>query len=231
MARRMARQLASGKDPNGKYDEARSFAAMHTCAYRASRRARSKPIASADRRKWVRRWRVIRDFLVERNVGLVYSTMGRLGLRGVEHDELRSEALFALIRSVDGYNPWKGFRFSTYACHAIVRSMIQIARKTSRYRRRFYVQHDLWPEDITQTDNQAELYAERLNRVLDGNLGELTERETNVLGRRYPLDGRHAQTLGEVGDWIGLSRERVRQIEKVALGKIRQVLEADPVLR
>ncbi len=93
------------------------------------------------------------------------------------------------------------------------------------------IEYEPWFEDPVRVDAWTELYADRLNRALDQNLGELTERESDILGRRYPLDGELGLTLGEIGARIGLSRERVRQIEKTALNKIRVVLEADPALQ
>jgi RNA polymerase primary sigma factor len=51
-------------------------------------------------------------------------------------------------------------------------------------------------------------------------LGSLNERERMILRARYGLDG-HEQSLREVGERIGVSAERVRQIEQRALGKLR----------
>jgi RNA polymerase primary sigma factor len=57
-------------------------------------------------------------------------------------------------------------------------------------------------------------------------LGELDERSAAVLRLRYGLDGEEPKTLKEIGDHLGLTRERVRQIERDALGRLRENLEA-----
>ena len=53
-------------------------------------------------------------------------------------------------------------------------------------------------------------------------LDALTERERGVLMLRFGLNGQQPQTLAEIADHYGISRERVRQIEKEALAKLRK---------
>jgi RNA polymerase sigma factor (sigma-70 family) len=53
-------------------------------------------------------------------------------------------------------------------------------------------------------------------------LATLTEREALILRLRYGFDSDHPHTLQEVGDRLGLSRERIRQLEKEAFAKLRQ---------
>ena len=68
-----------------------------------------------------------------------------------------------------------------------------------------------------------EIVAEKmLNERIDGLLDHLTPRETSVLCLRYGLRGHESHTLKEVGKLFNLSRERVRQIEKSALKKLRE---------
>ena len=52
-------------------------------------------------------------------------------------------------------------------------------------------------------------------------LGELTEREQEIVRMRFGLDGGQAKTLEEVGKEFGVTRERIRQIEAKTLAKLR----------
>lgn len=64
--------------------------------------------------------------------------------------------------------------------------------------------------------------AESLERCLQ----ELNEKQREVLYRRFGLGGYERQTLEEVGRAIGLTRERVRQIQMHALKALREILES-----
>ena len=66
------------------------------------------------------------------------------------------------------------------------------------------------------------LAASLLPGVVTRLMGLLDRREQEVLRLRFGLDGSRPQTLGEIGHQLGLTRERVRQIEKAALYKLRR---------
>ncbi len=81
---------------------------------------------------------------------------------------------------------------------------------------------DLVP-DTEATNLEAAAERSDLARGLDAALGEsLTEREQAVLRLRFGLGGGEAQALGDIGQELGISRERVRQIEAKALRKLRR---------
>ena len=207
------------------------FTAMHTCAYRAVRNVRSKRITESDRTAWVERWQAIREHVVETNLGLVYSMIGRFSSKRLDEDDMLSDAMLGLTRAVDRFNPWRGYRFSTYACNVIARALMRRGKRETNYRRLFPVQFDVSfekPEPLP--DARSELYVERLNKALDGNLGELTDLETNILVKRFPAERCDRLTFQQIGEAVGLSKERVRQIQNIALRKLRDVLQADPVL-
>lgn len=62
-----------------------------------------------------------------------------------------------------------------------------------------------------------ELLKEQLSEIL----GDLSEREEHVIRMRYGLDDNHPHTLEEVGQYFGVTRERIRQIEAKALNKLK----------
>jgi RNA polymerase primary sigma factor len=81
---------------------------------------------------------------------------------------------------------------------------------------------DLVP-DAAATDPATAAERSDLARRLDVALDELlTERERTVLRLRFGLGGGEPQVLGDVGRELGISRERVRQIEATALRKLRR---------
>ena len=70
------------------------------------------------------------------------------------------------------------------------------------------------PADVVAT----KLFSEKVGEILN----ELTPREAAVIRLRYGLQGAEPHTLKEVGEIFRLSRERIRQVEKSALSKLRR---------
>lgn len=79
--------------------------------------------------------------------------------------------------------------------------------------------------DKNTTDPADMLANEYFHTSLEQCLGELNEKQREVLCRRFGLSGYERQTLEEVGKAVGLTRERVRQIQMHALKALREILE------
>jgi len=61
-----------------------------------------------------------------------------------------------------------------------------------------------------------------LREVLDDVMSDLPDREQRILSRRFGLDGADPETLGEIADDMGITAERVRQLQNAALGRIKR---------
>lgn len=81
--------------------------------------------------------------------------------------------------------------------------------------------------DHQASDPMTLLQNSDLNNSIDGWLTELTEKQREVLCRRFGLRGHEINTLEQVGREIGLTRERVRQIQVEALKRLRDIMRAE----
>jgi RNA polymerase primary sigma factor len=83
-------------------------------------------------------------------------------------------------------------------------------------------------QSITPSDDLliAQSFEEQLSRLL----GQLDDKERLIIERRFGLGDRDPQTLAEIGTDLNLSRERIRQIEERALGKLRRSQRAKQLL-
>jgi RNA polymerase sigma factor (sigma-70 family) len=176
----------------------------------------------------------IRARIVELNLPLVLAMAKRTRLAGIDFNEMISEGNMALLRSVNKFDCGRGFKFSTYACRAILKSFSRVAMRTSRYRGTFPVEFDPAIEKSDHIDRKREDVeancVDDLKAILSKNTADLTEVEKTVIRQRFALDRDGAElpvpkTLEQVGQVIGVTKERVRQIQNKALKKIREALE------
>jgi len=80
---------------------------------------------------------------------------------------------------------------------------------------------DFIEDDQSPTPDDA-IHSIMLTDTLERILGKLLPREAQILKLRFGLEGEPPQTLEQVGQVMGLSRERIRQIERQALRQLRQ---------
>jgi len=160
-----------------------------------------------------------RDALVEENIGLVHKWARRYyryaqSLPTVSYEDIFLEGVYGLIKAIDKYKPQKG-SFSTYATIWIkqsIRRFIQKERAQLKGRGYLPVQEEE-DEQMTLEDMPAEEEfpspdMESLSRKID--YAPIPQRSKDIL-RMYFLEG---YSLREIGEKIGLSKERVRQLIK-----------------
>jgi len=83
---------------------------------------------------------------------------------------------------------------------------------------------DIIPDENNLDPSEA-LQDERVNGNIDKWLSSLEDKQREVLVRRFGLHGHEKNTLEEVGKELGVTRERVRQIQMEALKRLRRTLE------
>ncbi|MDP7048200.1 MAG: RNA polymerase sigma factor RpoD/SigA [Verrucomicrobiota bacterium] len=89
--------------------------------------------------------------------------------------------------------------------------------------------------ELVSDENAAvpdrELSDKNISGILCALIGELPKREVHIIVHRFGLDGEEEQTLEEIGQHFGITRERIRQLQNAALAKLHEKLdqlEADP---
>lgn len=185
--------------------------------------------------KWEHRAQVVRAQIARANTSLVLAMARRSRNSSVELTELVSEGNVALVRCVDKFDASRGFKFSTYACRAILASFSRCAAKAARYRAQFPTAYDPTMERSDHLERRREKLelecVDELKRILFENSADLSAVERRVLSARFALDrdapkaGPQRKTLDQVGVLLGVSKERVRQIQNQAMSKLRAVLE------
>ena len=80
-------------------------------------------------------------------------------------------------------------------------------------------------EDENAQDPYEHLEEKTVTRMLQEMVKTLDQREATILRYRFGLDGGSEKTLEEVGERFGVTRERVRQIQNIALNKLRRMIE------
>lgn len=195
-------------------EESELFSALHYMKYKIT-----KTKIKSCRKRYLQIYLALRNRGISANIPLMFKCIKRhAGNKNVEY--LVDRGYISLINSVDAFDPWMGFRFSTLAYNAITRSFYN-RDKTSVPVVPIDEKHDVGSDSI---DLGHELWLDRMNVVLKSNT--LNLREKKVLKYRFNAE----KTLKETGVIFGITKERTRQIQIAALSKLKKSLTSDAIL-
>jgi RNA polymerase primary sigma factor len=174
-----------------------------------------------------------RDRMIKSNMRLVISIVKKFVNKQNGFDDLLSDGIVALLRAVDKFDVGLGFRFSTYATQVVRRNTYRRVMEKQKERQRVTLSIHESGVDVSDEHRSPSMSEERwqtLRGRLSAMLDRLDRREKLIVRARFSLGGhRRVQTLQRLADKLGVSKERVRQLEKRALEKLRDFAIESPV--
>ena len=199
-----------------------------------------KPLSASEEREYLRRAAAgdmdARNKLVEHNLRLVAHIVKKYYTQSDQQDDLISIGTIGLIKAVNTFRPDKKIRLVTYAARCIENEILMYFRaqrklqgevslndtiESDKEGESLYLLDVIGTEDTMLSDLQARDDSILIRRLVNECL---TEREADVIRRRYGLGGIQAQTQRQVAETYGISRSYISRIEKKALEKLETAL-------
>jgi RNA polymerase primary sigma factor/RNA polymerase sigma factor len=171
--------------------------------------------------------------IAKANLRLVVSIAKRHVTPDQNFFELVSDGNVSLLRAVEKFDYARGNKFSTYASWAIMKNFARTIPGEYRQRDRFRTSYDeLFAATEEERGNpmvDERAQSDRLEKI-QRILQRLDEREQQIIIGRFGLDhSREPLTLKEVGAEMGVTKERIRQIEARALNKLRLAAQEEKI--
>jgi RNA polymerase sigma factor (sigma-70 family) len=157
---------------------------------------------------------------VRANLRLVVSVARKHLRPGLSLMELISDGNLTLIRAVESFDVHKGNRFSTYVTFALMKGFARsVPEMLSRG-------HEAIGSDAALASVADRGDLRRADQLTDRDevrqlMSRLERRERDVIAAHFGLSEAGPATYAQVGSRMGLSKQRVRQIEQTALAKMR----------
>jgi RNA polymerase primary sigma factor/RNA polymerase sigma factor len=175
-----------------------------------------------------------KNHIVQANLRLVVSIVRKRVTPVQDLFELISDGNISLMRAVDKFDYTRGFKFSTYASWAIVKNLARSVPAEFKQATRFRTsQEELLDAVGDYRSNRYRLEENQLvrQRQVDAMLRQLNERERRIITRRFGLgESLEPQTLKQLGEELGVTKERVRQLQTKAMKKLRTAAEESRIL-
>ncbi len=171
----------------------------------------------------------VRDLIIKANMRLVISIVKKFVTPKHSFDELLSDGIVSMMQAVDKFDYDRGFRFSTYAYRAIARNAYRTItdrhKEDSRY-------DSAMSEDLRNVPDEDRVSAldekewASMRSLMLQLMDQLDRRERFILRGRFALGAhRKVRTFQCLADKLGISKERVRQLEQRAIAKLKTLVE------
>lgn len=209
------------------------FRRMNFCKYRVNalraRLSRTRPDASklAEAEEYVRRAERVRNYLIQANTRLVMSIARKFADGRNGFDDLLSQGIGSLMHTVEKFDYARGYRFSTYATCAVRRDLYRLVMSRKKDFQRFTTGSDEFiggcADEVDHSGELTESAWDHLTGSIGQMLEQLDDRERFIVTYRFGLDeSGKKSSYSCLGERLGISKERVRQLANRALDKLRE---------
>ena len=175
----------------------------------------------------------VKNRIVQCNLRLVVSIAKRHMTVVDDFFQLISDGNMSLIRAVEKFDYARGNKFSTYASWAIMKNFARTIPDEFKQRNRFRpTGEELFLGRADKRTDRYQLESDQKQRVnqVTQILQDLDPREKKIIINRFGLDhSQEPQTLKQVGEELGVTKERIRQIEARALNKLRVAAKKEKI--
>ncbi|AMC07558.1 RNA polymerase sporulation sigma factor SigK [Turicibacter bilis] len=173
-----------------------------------------------------------REKLIEHNLRLVAHIVKKYQNQSDDKEDLISIGTIGLIKAIDSFSPDKGTKLATYAARCIDNEILMLFRSTKKMRNDVSLYdpigfdkegNEICLIDVVR-DEEKDLNDVIIQQLaiekIEKNLNALTERERDIIIRRFGLGNHEEETQQEIAKSYGISRSYVSRIEKRALMKL-----------
>ena len=173
-----------------------------------------------------------RNKLIEHNLRLVAHIFKKFDYKNVDQDDLISIGTIGLIKGIDTYKINEGTKITTYCARCIENEILMYFRSNNKTNKNISINesigYDKEGNEITILDVlkiPSEDYVEKINekeniKLLKKYFNVLTDREKEIITKRYGLNNTDELTQKEIAKQYKISRSYVSRIEKRALMKM-----------
>ena len=173
-----------------------------------------------------------RNKLIEHNLRLVAHIVKKFDYKNIDQDDLISIGTIGLIKGIDTYSNSKGTKITTYCARCIENEILMYFRSNNKNNKNVSLNEsigfDKEGNEITIMDvlrTPSPDFVEEINikdniKLLEKYMKVLSEREKEILIKRYGLYNTDEFTQKEIASNLHISRSYVSRIEKRALTKI-----------
>jgi len=168
----------------------------------------------------------VKDLLINCNMRLVVSIAKRHSAQTENIWELLSDGNMSLIRAVEKFDYSRGFKFSTYASWAIMKNFARSIPDEKHHRERYLTGHEELFEaapDTRSDESEIMASAEHARDMAHQFLNRLSPRDREIIRLRAGIDNSEGMTLEEIGQRLGITKERVRQLHVRAMRQLREM--------